>query len=380
MNEARRSDRRGRTQPPGADRPAQLHARDRPAPTLEPLQAQERDPKDGSATSTWVSSPRRAAAPRSQPRGGAALRSTAASRSTSPSAWFRAPSWGGVRLRATTSTTRSRPRRWPSGSRAMPTLGLIPKIDGESDLVTVAHPSAPPPRPSACCTSVKFMAVERQVQVMQITSPSPPRARPWWPSTAMAFAQAGDRVVLDGGDLRRPRMEIVGVPLSPGLTAVLIGDVTLPQAISRPCPCPTCRCLRGPAAAQPVRAHQRRAGPPPHRRARPDLRHRHHRLPAGVAGDRLAGARPHGRHRAAGHLGQPDLNRSLTRAVELLRLVDAPLVGTVLNNLSAEETFSGEPYRYETVSQRAPTRRGGRRGQHEAGGGNGANRHGGGRR
>jgi Mrp family chromosome partitioning ATPase len=67
--------------------------------------------------------------------------------------------------------------------------------------------------------------------------------------------------------------------------------------------------------------------------------------------------------------------RSLSRAVELLRQVDAPLVGTVLNSLSAEETFSGEPYRYETVS-RAPARRGGRRGQHEAGG-NGANGHGG---
>jgi Mrp family chromosome partitioning ATPase len=64
--------------------------------------------------------------------------------------------------------------------------------------------------------------------------------------------------------------------------------------------------------------------------------------------------------------------RSLTRAVELLRQVDAPLVGTVLNSLSADETFSGEPYRYEKVS-RPPARHGGRRGQTEpaAGGGNG---------
>jgi cellulose biosynthesis protein BcsQ len=47
--------------------------------------------------------------------------------------------------------------------------------------------------------------------------------------------------------------------------------------------------------------------------------------------------------------------RSLTRAVELLRQVDAPLMGTVLNSLSADETFSGEPYRYETSK---PARRG----------------------
>ena len=45
--------------------------------------------------------------------------------------------------------------------------------------------------------------------------------------------------------------------------------------------------------------------------------------------------------------------------VELLRQVDAPLVGTVLNSLSADDSFSGEPYRYEAVSK--PARRGSRR-------------------
>jgi polysaccharide biosynthesis transport protein len=44
--------------------------------------------------------------------------------------------------------------------------------------------------------------------------------------------------------------------------------------------------------------------------------------------------------------------RSLARAVELLRQVDAPLVGTVLNSLSPDDSFSGEPYRYETAGPR----------------------------
>jgi Mrp family chromosome partitioning ATPase len=65
--------------------------------------------------------------------------------------------------------------------------------------------------------------------------------------------------------------------------------------------------------------------------------------------------------------------RSLTRAVELLRQVDAPLVGTVLNSLSAEATFSGEDYRYEAVPKPKAPRHGGRRGGSEAGG-NGDNR------
>jgi Mrp family chromosome partitioning ATPase len=47
--------------------------------------------------------------------------------------------------------------------------------------------------------------------------------------------------------------------------------------------------------------------------------------------------------------------RSLTRAVELLRQVDAPLSGTVLNSASADDTFSTEPYRYESVTR--PARR-----------------------
>ncbi len=44
--------------------------------------------------------------------------------------------------------------------------------------------------------------------------------------------------------------------------------------------------------------------------------------------------------------------RALTRAVELLRQVDAPLAGNVLNSLSADDTFSSEPYRYDTVARR----------------------------
>jgi Mrp family chromosome partitioning ATPase len=50
--------------------------------------------------------------------------------------------------------------------------------------------------------------------------------------------------------------------------------------------------------------------------------------------------------------------RALVRAVELLRQVDAPLAGTVLNSLSPDATFSTEPYRYETVTS---VRRNGRR-------------------
>jgi capsular exopolysaccharide synthesis family protein len=264
----------------------------------------------------------------------------------------------------------------------VPTLGLIPKIDGESDLVTVAHPTAPAAEAFRLLrTSVKFLAVERQVRVVQVTSPSPAEGKTLVAvNLAVAFAQAGDRVVLVGGDLRRPRLEeIVGVPLTPGLTAVLIGDVTLPQAIQSAEAVPNLSVL--PAGQPPPNPSELISG----ERARRliDVLGQTYDVviidcpPVLPVTDSLVLARMADTTLLVTSANRTS-KRSLTRAVELLHQVDAPLVGTVLNSLSAEETFSGEPYRYETVS-RAPSRRGGRRGQHDAGG-NGANGRGGGRR
>ena len=259
------------------------------------------------------------------------------------------------------------------------TLGLIPKIDGGSDLVTVTHPNAPAAEAFRLLrTSVKFMAIERQVRVVQITSPSPGEGKTMVAvNLAVAFAQAGDRVVLVDADLRRPRMEeIVDVPLTPGLTAVLIGDVTLPQAIQSAAAVPNLSVL--PAGQPPPNPSELISG----ERARRliDVLGQTYDVviidcpPVLPVTDSLVLARTADTTLLVTSANRTS-KRSLSRAVELLRHVDAPLVGTVLNSLSAEETFSGEPYRYETVS-RAPVRRGGRRGQHEAGG-NGANGHGG---
>lgn len=54
---------------------------------------------------------------------------------------------------------------------SVPTLGLIPKIGGGTDLVTVSHPTAPAAEAFRLLrTSVKFLGVERQVRVVQVTS------------------------------------------------------------------------------------------------------------------------------------------------------------------------------------------------------------------
>ncbi len=236
------------------------------------------------------------------------------------------------------------------------TLGLIPKLDGATDLVTVTHPNAPAAEAFRLLrTSVKFLAVERQVRVVQVTSPSPGEGKTMVAvNLAVAFAQAGDRVVLVGGDLRRPHMEeVLDVPQTPGLTAVLIGDVTLPQAIQTAEAVPNLSVL--PAGYPPPNPSELLSG----ERARRliDVLGQTYDVvvidcpPVLPVTDSLVLARMADTVLLVTSAGRTS-KRSLARAVELLRQVDAPLVGTVLNSLSPDDSFSGEPYRYEAVGPR----------------------------
>jgi capsular exopolysaccharide synthesis family protein len=256
------------------------------------------------------------------------------------------------------------------------TLGLIPKVAGSSDVVTVTNPTAPAAEAFRLLrTSVKFLGVDRQVRVVQITSPSPGEGKTLVAvNLAVAFAQAGDRVVIVGGDLRRPRMEeVLDVPLTPGLTAVLIGDVTLPQAIQSADAVPNLSVL--PAGYPPPNPSELLSG----ERARRliDVLGQTYDVviidcpPVLPVTDSLVLARMADTTLLVTSANKTS-KRSLTRAVELLRQVDAPLVGTVLNSLSADDTFSGESYRYEPVSK--PSRRAARRAAADAAAGNGGAR------
>jgi capsular exopolysaccharide synthesis family protein len=212
------------------------------------------------------------------------------------------------------------------------------------------------------------------VRVVQITSPSPGEGKTMVAvNLAVAFAQAGDRVVLVGGDLRRPRMEeVVDVALTPGLTAVLIGDVTLPQAIQSVPSVPNLSVL--PAGHPPPNPSELLSG----ERARRliDVLGQTYDVvvidcpPVLPVTDSLVLARMADTTLLVTSANKTS-KRSLTRAVELLRQVDAPLVGTVLNSLSADETFGGEAYRYEPVGR---SRRGGGRRRKGDSGANGNGR------
>jgi len=82
-------------------------------------------------------------------------------------------------------------------------------------------------------TAVKFAGIERPLRVVQITSPlSGDGKTTTVANLAVAFAQGGDRVAVMCCDLRRPRVqERFDEPLTPGLTDVLLGDVSLQDAL-----------------------------------------------------------------------------------------------------------------------------------------------------
>ena len=241
----------------------------------------------------------------------------------------------------------------------VPALGLIPRFDtGDSELVTAAFPTAAAAEAfRSLRTSVKFLSVDRDVRVVQVTSPSPGEGKTVVAANlATVFAQAGDRVVLVGGDLRRPRAEeLLGVPLTPGLTGVLIGEVSLPQAIRQVEGLANLSVL--PAGYPPPNPSELLSG----ERARRliDVLAQTYDLvildcpPVLPVTDALVLARMADTTLLVTSANKTS-RRELDRAVELLQQVGAPLVGSVLTSLSRDATFGSETYGYEATKRARP--------------------------
>jgi tyrosine-protein kinase len=235
----------------------------------------------------------------------------------------------------------------------VPALGLIPKFDtGHSELVTVTSPAAPAAEAfRSLRTSVKFLGVDREVRVVQVTSPSASEGKTVTAvNLAVVFAQAGDRVVLVGGDLRRPRAEdILGVSLTPGLTGVLIGEVALPQAIRSVDGLTNLSVL--PAGYPPPNPSELLSGERARRLV--DVLAQTYDLvvidcpPVLPVTDALVLARMADTTLLVTSANRTS-RRALDRSVEVLQQVGAPLMGTVMTSLARGATFGGDSYGYDT--------------------------------
>jgi capsular exopolysaccharide synthesis family protein len=120
----------------------------------------------------------------------------------------------------------------------LPILGLIPRSK-RRDRRPVASPAELQDDPvlaeafRALRTSIQFAALASRMRSIQITSAGATDGKTTTVAgLAVTLAQAGHRVVVVDGDLRRPRIhELFDIDPAVGLTDALIGDATLDQTL-----------------------------------------------------------------------------------------------------------------------------------------------------
>jgi capsular exopolysaccharide synthesis family protein len=124
----------------------------------------------------------------------------------------------------------------------IPVMGLIPMVTSwrkrERPLVvSVAQPTSPAAEAyRSLRTSIQFSRQERQLRSLVVTSPTAAEGKTaTLANLGVILAQAGERVVLVSCDLRRPRLEaFFGISAEGGMTTVLLGEQSLDQVLQQP--------------------------------------------------------------------------------------------------------------------------------------------------
>lgn len=245
------------------------------------------------------------------------------------------------------------------GITNLPTLGIVPEVthDHGGDLVTVADPMGNASEAYRLLrTSVKFLGIDSPLRTILVTSAGAGEGKTVTAANlATTLAQTGDRVLLVDADLRRPRLhEMFSAPTTPGLTTILLDDTAPERSIY--------------AVEEVPSLHILPPGTPPPNPAEL-LDSNRARALCGELADRydvviidsppvvpvtdavvMAGwvdaVLLVVAHRATSR-------RGLARSVELLRHVDAPLVGTVLNRVPPREGYGDQGYRYNSYRRRS---------------------------
>ena len=233
-------------------------------------------------------------------------------------------------------------------------------------LVAAEHPKSPPAEAyRGLRTSIQFIGLDRTIKTVQITSPAAADGKTTTSANlAVTMAESGQNVVLVSCDLRRPRIhEFFGLANNFGFTSVLVGDTRLEDALisvpkfgnltvlpSGPVP-PNPSELLGSTKARDVFALLAQAAdvviidsPPV--------------LPVTDAAV------------LAGHVdavvivaaAQTTTRRDISRSIEVLNRVEAPIVGVVLNGASEADCYVyyryGDQYGYGYVRTRKEPRGG----------------------
>ncbi|HXA34006.1 MAG TPA: polysaccharide biosynthesis tyrosine autokinase [Acidimicrobiales bacterium] len=241
----------------------------------------------------------------------------------------------------------------------LPSLGLIPVVGEWHDrkkpfLISALHPRSPPAEAyRGLRTSIQFISLDKAIKTLQVTSPAAADGKTTTSANlAVTMAEAGKNVVLVGCDLRRPRIhDFFGLSNNVGFTSILVGDVSLEDALqsvpdhknltvlpSGPIP-PNPSELLGSAKAREVIARLAQAADVVILDSAPVLPVTDAAVLARQVDAILLVAK-------SGSTTQKDI----TRSVEVLTRVDAPLAGLVLNGASEADCYVyyryGDQYGY----------------------------------
>jgi capsular exopolysaccharide synthesis family protein len=264
-------------------------------------------------------------------------------------------------------------------------LGLVPLVEdwknrADAELVSVSAPASPAAEAyRSLRTSLQFVGIGRQVRIIQITSSSASEGKTTTLSNlGVVLARAGHRVVLVDCDLRRPRLHrFFGLENQLGFSTAILGD-DVSEVIQDVPDIPRLSVVAsGPTPPNPSELLATRRSS--------DLLdtladHFDYVLvdcpPLLPVADAVILASYVDASLLVATVNTTT-KRSLTRSLELIRQVDAPLVGLVLNGLEAQQayayTYGDAAYAYAAEDDRP--RRGRFRWGGPGGGGGGGGGH-----
>lgn len=228
-------------------------------------------------------------------------------------------------------------------------VGIVPALTEWKKRETVPLISMLQPRSPAAeayrsvRTSVEFLSLDHPIGSLAVTSALAGDGKTSTVANlAVTFARAGQRVIIVCCDLRRPRIhEFFGVSNRVGFTSVLLGDAPIATAIqsvdrelpigllaSGPLPPNPAELLTSKRAVDVIEELDQRCDlllidSPPVLPVSDAL------VISGLVDGVLLVA-------SAGH----STKRGMRRAIEILRQVDAPLIGSVLNNVQSKHEYS----------------------------------------
>lgn len=257
----------------------------------------------------------------------------------------------------------------------VPVIGLIPalsdwKAKDETRLVSLSDPRSPATEAYKILrTSIQFLALDREVRLIQITSPNAQEGKTTTLSNlAVAFARSGLRTIVVCCDLRRPRLhEFFGVTNEVGFTSALMGTVPLKAALQAVPGQERLRVLAsGPLPPNPAEllASQRTAELLKTLGSLADI------LlidspPTLPVTDALVLSQQVDATLLVASAGKTT-RKAAARASEMLQQVDAPIVGAVLNAVPSHGHYGSYSYRYYSSHQAEPNGTGANGGEVQA--------------